>query len=290
MTPTNPSEINVKDIRVDRIDSKSAVAFVKRHHYSGKVTQNSQLHFGAFHGGRLHGVLSFGPPMDKSKVLHLVEGTEWSGMVELNRMAFDNYLPRNSESRVLSVCMRLLRKHCPHVRWVLSFADGAQCGDGTIYRASGFLLTQINPNRSLLRLPGGETIAQLSITSNDVGSTTTEVAQLARKYKIPQTGGASVAAWLKAGAAFIPGFQLRYIYLLDKTARLTVPVLPFSVIDERGAGMYKGQPLTVGERKYTYTTKPAPEAQTDERPTTSGEAGGSIPTPALQASPPDEVQ
>lgn len=283
MTPATKTEINVKDIRVERIDSKSAVAFVKRHHYSGKVANNSQLHFGAFHGGRLHGVLSFGPPMDKSKVLHLVKDTKWSEMVELNRMAFDDYLPRNSESRVLGVCLRLLKKHCPHVSWVLSFADGAQCGDGTIYRAAGFLLTQINPNRSLLRMPGGETIAQLSITSTDAGSTTTEVAQLARKYNIPQTGGASVRAWLNAGAVFIPGFQLRYIYLLDRSKVLTVPVLPYSEIDARGAGMYKGSQLSVSERKYTYSTKPAPEAQTDERPTTSGEAGGSIPTPALQS-------
>lgn len=38
------------------------------------------------------------------------------------------------------------------------------------------------------------------------------------------------------------GFQLRYIYFLDPTAkdRLTVPILPFSEIEKRGAGMYKG--------------------------------------------------
>ena len=38
------------------------------------------------------------------------------------------------------------------------------------------------------------------------------------------------------------GFQLRYIYFLDPTAkdRLTVPILPFSEIERRGAGMYKG--------------------------------------------------
>ena len=39
------------------------------------------------------------------------------------------------------------------------------------------------------------------------------------------------------------GFQLRYIYFIDTTARerLTVPILPFSEIDRRGAGMYKGK-------------------------------------------------
>ena len=31
--------------------------------------------------------------------------------------------------------------------------------------------------------------------------------------------------------------------------RLTVPILPFSKIDEVGAGMYKGEKITVKERQ-----------------------------------------
>ena len=39
------------------------------------------------------------------------------------------------------------------------------------------------------------------------------------------------------------GYQLRYVYFLNPKAkdRLTVPILPFSKIDEMGAGMYKGE-------------------------------------------------
>lgn len=48
----------------------------------------------------------------------------------------------------------------------------------------------------------------------------------------------------------LSGFQLRYVYFLDKSyrKRLTVPELPFSAIDEAGAGMYKGQNVTQAER------------------------------------------
>ena len=58
------------------------------------------------------------------------------------------------------------------------------------------------------------------------------------------TGAASMKAYEAAGFKPLPGFQLRYIYFLDPTARdrLTVPILPFSEIDRRGAGMYKGKP------------------------------------------------
>ena len=49
----------------------------------------------------------------------------------------------------------------------------------------------------------------------------------------------------------LPGFQLRYIYFIDKTyrERLTVPELPYSAIEEAGARMYKGERLQAGEAK-----------------------------------------
>ena len=52
------------------------------------------------------------------------------------------------------------------------------------------------------------------------------------------------------GATPIPGFQLRYIYFIDRScrAKLTVPEIPFSRIDELGAGMYKGEKITQAER------------------------------------------
>lgn len=48
----------------------------------------------------------------------------------------------------------------------------------------------------------------------------------------------------------LQGYQLRYIYFIDKSYRekLTVPEIPFSKIDEIGAGMYKGQKITQAER------------------------------------------
>ena len=52
------------------------------------------------------------------------------------------------------------------------------------------------------------------------------------------------------GAKSIPGFQLRYMYFIDPTcrARLTVPIIPFSKIDELGAGMYRGEKITQAQR------------------------------------------
>lgn len=140
---------SAKDIVVKPIKASAANELVKRVHYSGKVVPNSQLHFGAYLNGKLEGVMQFGPSMRKDLIRPLVEGTNWNGFLELNRMAFSDLLPRNSESRCMAVAFRLIKKHYPHIEWIISFSDGSQCGDGAIYRASGFVLTQIKENSQI---------------------------------------------------------------------------------------------------------------------------------------------
>ena len=232
-----------KRIELKVIPSKIANNFIKKHHYSGKVVNNSKLHFGVFYNNKLHGVMSYGSSLDKSKIIGLVEGTRWNEFLELNRMAFDDVLPRNSESRAISQSIKLIKKNAPHIKWIISFADGCQCGDGTIYRASNFVLTGIKENEALYRLPSGEVIHQLTLQS----CPTQPRAELNGKSLYDVSGGTySLKNWVKlSGAQPIKGYQLRYIYFIDKTykERLTVPIIPFSKIDEVGAGMYKGQKI-----------------------------------------------
>lgn len=232
--------MSAKELRVAPIASDVARAFVKRNHYSGKVANNSSLHFGVFWGGHLHGVMQFGPPLDKSKLLGMVEGTKWGDMLELNRMVFDDKLPRNSESRAISVAMRLIRKAYPSIEWVVSFADGTQCGDGTIYRASGFVLTLVKGSKNLAQLPSGVVIHKMTLESNP----TAPRPELGGRSYYDATGGTYDFARYVAstGASVLVGHQLRYVYFLNPAARsrLTCTVLPFSEIDRLGARMYKG--------------------------------------------------
>ena len=275
-----------KSIILKAIDATTANALVKRVHYSGKVVNNSQLHIGVFYRGKLEGAMQFGPSLDKRKLQGLVEGTPWNGFIELNRMAFTDTLPRNSESRALGIALRMLKQHAPHVQWVVTFADGAQCGDGTIYRAAGFVLTSIKRNDQLWTLPDGFAFTRMSATdtcrpcsrkivsrasmtmqgANGAGAQLREL-ESAGLYK--NTGGASMKSLISAGAKPIPGFQLRYLFFLDPTARqrLTVPILPFSEIERRGAGMYKGK---------TRAGSAASGTSCDQHG-----GGGATPTPAL---------
>jgi len=110
-----------KEIIVKVIPSKIANEFVKKHHYSGKVVPNSSLHFGCFLDNKLHGVLSYGSSLDKSKTIGLVKDTNWNDYLELNRMAFDEYLPKYSESRCIAITFKLIKKNAPQIKWILSY-------------------------------------------------------------------------------------------------------------------------------------------------------------------------
>lgn len=201
-----------KEIQIRVIPSKIANPFIRAHHYSGKVVNNSCLHFGAFLDGRLHGVLSYGPSLDKKKII------------------------------------RLIRKQAPQVKWIISFADGCSCGDGTIYRACNFVLTDIKRNDALCLLPNGDKIHKMTLHSNP----TSPRPELGGRTFYEVTGGKyDWDAYVKeVGGTILPGYQLRYIYFIDPEyrQRLKVPEIPFSRIDELGAGMYKGQQVSQAER------------------------------------------
>lgn len=227
-----------KEIELRVIPSSIANQFVRQHHYSGKVVNNSTLHFGAFLDGALHGVMSYGPSMFKGKAMKLVAGTKWHEFIELNRMAFDDFLPRNSESFCIGLSLRLIRKNCPQIKWIISFADGTQCGDGTIYRAANFVLTGITANTTIIEFPDGSRLTRLTIDTNPNHHVLQKFsADLGIPHKQRRTDG-----WLSLGARIVPGYMMRYIYFIDKSyrSRLTVPEIPYSRIKEMGASMYLG--------------------------------------------------
>jgi hypothetical protein len=215
-----------KEIKVKVIPSKIANAFVKKHHYSGKVVPNSTLHFGCFLDGKIGGVMSFGPSINKKGTMNAVRDTGWNEFIELNRMAFSDMLPKYSESRCIAISIKLIKKQAPQIKWIISFADGCQCGDGTIYRASGFNLIKIKKNTSMWKN---------KITGKKM-----------QDMQFYHTMTKKDNNWER-----LDGVMFTYIYFIDKKFRdkLTVPILPFSEIDKQGAGMYKGEKITLAKRR-----------------------------------------
>ena len=165
-----------------------------------------------FLGTRLEGALQFGPSLDRRKLLGLVEGTQWNGFLELNRLAFSDNLPRNSESRALGVALRLIRRQYPQIEWIVSFADATQCGDGTIYRAAGFLLTRIKRNTTLWGGPDG------TVISNIGERTSMQQSRTRLRAQTEYHGGADMDA-LQSGGIQAPARFSTEIHLFHQSGR-----------------------------------------------------------------------
>ena len=163
--------------------------------------------------------MQLGPSLMSKTMINLVKGTRLRECIELNRMAFADWLPRNSESRAIGIVMRLLRKKYSHLKWVVSFADGCQCGDGTIYRAAGFLLTDIRQNEALR-----------------INPKTGEIQHAIKAYHDKNVE--AYRTWTP-----LHGHQFRYIYFLkpEERVNLVCDVIPYSKIKELGLGMYLGK-------------------------------------------------
>lgn len=129
--PTSPKEFHVIEI-----GKSLAGEIYKKYHYFGDKGFLHLYSFGAFYEGICYGAITFGIPNAKN-IKGLYNSDEQFGVLEIVRLACHDDLPRNSESRLISKAIKLLRKRYP-LRLLITYADTAQGHVGTIYKASNF--------------------------------------------------------------------------------------------------------------------------------------------------------
>ncbi|SED37828.1 hypothetical protein [Pseudomonas anguilliseptica] len=127
-----------RDFYIAVIPRAEAVSIIRANHYSRRIVSNSFIHLGVWVDGVMRGVLQFGYALNPRAADKIVAGTEIGQYLELNRMWLDDIAPRNSESRALSYCFKYIKRVCPAVAWIQSFAD-ERCGAwGVVYQAANF--------------------------------------------------------------------------------------------------------------------------------------------------------
>lgn len=139
MGDTGPQGFGSRAFYVAQLPCKDARAIITRFHYSHRVVNNSYLHLGVYLDEALEGVLQFGYMLNPARAGKVVAGTVQGEYMELNRMWLSDEAPRNSESRAISYAFKYIRRACPTVAWIQSFADERCGGLGVVYQAANFL-------------------------------------------------------------------------------------------------------------------------------------------------------
>ena len=196
-------------IRVQPIPFVAARKIVVRHHYLHSLPGGTKLAFGAFVEGKLLGAITFGVGPYNS--FSLVEEACPDDCLALTRLWLSEELPPNSESRVISVCLRYLKKYTS-LKFITTYADPAQGHVGTIYQATGWLYTGLSEATPKFDIGDGVPRHSRSLAHAFGSHSLKYLSGHGLKIKVlPQ----------------IP--KHRYVYFLDKTFRnrLRAPVLPY---------------------------------------------------------------
>lgn len=117
--PCSCNSMKPKDIVLKPIAQRDAERMILENYRSGTFPSGVKLSLGAFVGERCLGCVVFSVG---SRFIHtVVEGGRPGDVWELARLWLDDALPKNSESRVLAVAIRIVRRHAPKLKALITY-------------------------------------------------------------------------------------------------------------------------------------------------------------------------
>lgn len=124
-------------LRLDWCSHAAAKYAVEKWHYSESLPTPPIVKIGVWEDGRFSGCVLFS--RGASNNLGKPYGLETTAVCELTRVALNQH--RAAVSKIVAIAIRLLRRHAPGLRLVVSYADPNQGHIGTIYQAGGWIYT-----------------------------------------------------------------------------------------------------------------------------------------------------
>ena len=184
------------DLKIDWASAEAAAFACKNWHYSKCVPVFKCVRVGVWENKKFVGVVMFG--QGATPEIGSPYGLKQTEICELTRVALTNH--QTPVSRILAIAFKFLRKNCPGLRLIVSFADAAQGHHGGIYQATNWIYAG-----------GNETHAYR------VNGVNIHPKSLHSKYG---KGGQSIP-WLRANVdpkaeRVISGFKHRYLMPLDE--------------------------------------------------------------------------
>lgn len=126
--------MNSFQFRVDWCGYEAAKYACEHWHYSQCVPQSKKQYFGVWEKGDFIGAVIFGRSI--SPHLGSAFGLDQWGVIELRRVALANHI--TPVSRIVRICLSLLKGKNPKLRLVVSYADPEYGHNGAIYQAGNW--------------------------------------------------------------------------------------------------------------------------------------------------------
>lgn len=106
-----------------------------RWHYSRTMPSGKTAKLGVWEDGRFIGSVIFGSGANRN--IGMPYGLNQHQVCELVRVALDKH--KTPVTRIISICLKMLRKRYPGLKVVVSYADTEQGHQGIIYKAGNWV-------------------------------------------------------------------------------------------------------------------------------------------------------
>lgn len=150
-------------MRLEIASNKAIRVSILKYHYSRKLPV-VQIGFSVFNdAGEWCGCICYS--LGATNRIGIKYGCVIGQAVELVRVALNG--KQESTSKAVAISLKLLKKHCPLVRIVISYADTAQDHIGTLYQASNWFYDGISKgtNVSFIHVATGRRLHKRSVTN-----------------------------------------------------------------------------------------------------------------------------
>lgn len=137
-------------LRLDWCSHAAATWAVENWHYSRSMPAGKVVRIGAWEDGAFIGAVIFAQGGNMN--LGAPYGLTLLEVCELVRVALKSH--KTPVSRIMAIALRMLKRHCPGTRLVISFADPTEGHVGGIYQAGGWLYTGRTSDSYEFRLNG----------------------------------------------------------------------------------------------------------------------------------------
>lgn len=229
-------------MRLERASSQAVQYACENYHYAKKAPP-TQCAYSVFEEDEWCGVICYGT----GNCPHIADiyGLGQGEVIELVRVAFNG--KQSHTSKAVAISLKLLKKDCPLVKLVVSYADTAQQHLGTIYQASNWFYHYPTKGSTLIEYKGRKYHSRL--------------------FKMKTKKAKELKNALATGKARLikPEIKHKYLYPLDKKLRPMCEKLSKPCPKRECAGSLKREdtPHSSGE----VAVQPRPQRTNTEAPT-----------------------
>lgn len=130
--------LNKSKLIMKEISFNTAKKIIIKNHYTHSVNSMTQISIGFFVDDWLGGVITYGSPVGRLTIKSIDSNLMEGEVLELTRLFAFDWLGKNTESRMIGLSIKHIKKKYPKIKCLISYADPNKKHMGTIYQATNW--------------------------------------------------------------------------------------------------------------------------------------------------------